>query len=718
MSAEELGLLPDSHSDPIEAAEQQAALPRPAQGAPDLPAGLPLQRTSPSTPALWNRQRLVEKVRAFWITGVLEQSLAGAVHLALELHECPDAVTNAWSRAVQQPDQSGRSFPPGTPITQIYDEAGGELLILGEPGAGKTTLLLELTRDLLQRAAANEVHPIPVVFNLSSWNAKRAAFAAWLVEELDGKYQVPRQVGQTWVENDQILPLLDGLDEVSPAFLQACVDAITTYRREHGLVPLVICSRREEYLELTTPLLLQRAFGIQPLTHQQIDDYLTGTGEQVKTWQEAFRNDAALQQLVTTPLMLSILTAAYRGRLAEDLKGSGTTEQRREQVFATYIERMFKRRKLADHYCAQQSIRWLAYLAQQMKQHHQSVFYLERMQFDWLPTPRLQQICRGLFVGLWAGLLSAVIVGFMALAMAGTLFGAFVVTPCITTGIGLLAGIVGAIGEKRLSTPLKKVATGMMAGTIVGGGIIWIGNLFPSFSNIRAGVEAWLVIVLVFLRLSIREGEIQPVEVVAWSWKGMYQTFSSSLATSVLLLTASGVTGAFFAWTVPGLGVGIIIVLLFGLLSLVIVGFLSGFTGTMLNERFLVRPNQGIRRSASYAVRYGLGAGLLTWLVLTLAGTFIARFFPHLLVKPGFVFFGILGFTLTIGLAFGFCKGGEACLKHLLLRLMLWRAGNIPWNYSHFLDYATERILLRKAGGGYMFMHRLLLDYFASLSRR
>jgi hypothetical protein len=39
----------------------------------------------------------------------------------------------------------------------------------------------------------------------------------------------------------------------------------------------------------------------------------------------------------------------------------------------------------------------------------------------------------------------------------------------------------------------------------------------------------------------------------------------------------------------------------------------------------------------------------------------------------------------------------------------------IPWRYSRFLDYAAERILLRKVGGGYIFVHRLLLEYFASL---
>ena len=45
---------------------------------------------------------------------------------------------------------------------------------------------------------------------------------------------------------------------------------------------------------------------------------------------------------------------------------------------------------------------------------------------------------------------------------------------------------------------------------------------------------------------------------------------------------------------------------------------------------------------------------------------------------------------------------------------MLVRNGSIPWNYVKFLDYAAERILLRKVGGGYTFIHRMLLEYFAA----
>ncbi|MEA1869960.1 MAG: hypothetical protein U9N09_07450 [Euryarchaeota archaeon] len=59
--------------------------------------------------------------------------------------------------------------------------------------------------------------------------------------------------------------------------------------------------------------------------------------------------------------------------------------------------------------------------------------------------------------------------------------------------------------------------------------------------------------------------------------------------------------------------------------------------------------------------------------------------------------------------------GGLACIQHLVLRIMLWRNGFAPLNYARFLDCAAGRIFLRKVGGGYIFVHRLLLEYFASL---
>ncbi len=183
-----------------------------------------------------NRQRMLERVHAFWIKGVLEQSLHGAALIALGLHEQTEAIDNPWRLVLKQPDQPEQTLPPGTHITQVYDGAGGELLILGEPGSGKTTLLLELARDLLERAQKDDTHLMPVIFNLSSWAVKRQPITEWFVEALNTKYQVPRKLGKSWVDTDQILLLLDGLDEVKTEYRTACVDAINAYRGEHGLV--------------------------------------------------------------------------------------------------------------------------------------------------------------------------------------------------------------------------------------------------------------------------------------------------------------------------------------------------------------------------------------------------------------------------------------------------------------------------------------------------
>ncbi len=75
---------------------------------------------------------------------------------------------------------------------------------------------------------------------------------------------------------------------------------------------------------------------------------------------------------------------------------------------------------------------------------------------------------------------------------------------------------------------------------------------------------------------------------------------------------------------------------------------------------------------------------------------------------------GLLG-GLLFGLLGALAHGGYACLSHLALRLVLWHDAAMPWRYARFLDYAAERLFLRKVGGGYIFVHRLLLEYFASL---
>ncbi|MBZ0293180.1 MAG: hypothetical protein K8L99_11500, partial [Anaerolineae bacterium] len=61
-----------------------------------------------------------------------------------------------------------------------------------------------------------------------------------------------------------------------------------------------------------------------------------------------------------------------------------------------------------------------------------------------------------------------------------------------------------------------------------------------------------------------------------------------------------------------------------------------------------------------------------------------------------------------------FFGGGIPVIQHIVLRHILSSEGVIPrWRYDRFLDHCAELGLLRKVGGGYIFRHRMLLEYFA-----
>jgi hypothetical protein len=113
--------------------------------------------------------------------------------------------------------------------------------------------------------------------------------------------------------------------------------------------------------------------------------------------------------------------------------------------------------------------------------------------------------------------------------------------------------------------------------------------------------------------------------------------------------------------------------------------------------------------------RNGLLTGLIVWLVLGLGIGLSSELSGMVNVDLVYSLLTGLLVGLIFGLIFGLLFGGAAFIKHFVLRWFLWRGGSMPWNYPRFLDNAADLILLRKVGGGYIFVHRLLLEYFASL---
>lgn len=578
------------------------------------------------------RAQMIKNVRAIWITGFLEETLYRKKLIALGLATQPGAVVTPLDLRVQRPGQAPRSLQAGTSIIEVFDTLGERLLILGAPGAGKTTLLLDLAHDLLDRAERTVTFPVPVVFNLSSWARQRPPLADWLIDELVGVYDLPRTLAQAWVAADQVLPLLDGLDEVAAEYRGACVEVINTFRTEHGLLPLVVCSRSDEYDALMTRLRMQGAVVVQPLTREQVNTYLGQIGKPLAAMRAALRDDPALWELLDTPLMLSIMTLTYADQAVTALRAAPSLEARRTHLFAAYVNRMLQRRGMRPHYTPMQTVRWLAWLARQMAQHDQAVFYLERMQPDWLPARQQRHYPWGVGLGL------------------GVAFG---------LGLGVGFGLFYGPGDE--------LVFGLVIGLLVG---------------------------LIFGLT--QQPQIVSVEVLHWSWREI----KIGLVFGVVFGLIFGVVLVF--------AFGLVYALVLELLLVLACGLLGGLLGMSAGEIELkLSPNQGIHRSAHNAVLAGLFGGLLGSVGGGLFGGVGGGLFGGVS--------GAVGGAVSSGLLVGMWYGGFTVIKHAILRLLLWRAGAIPWHYVRFLDFCAECILLRKLGGGYVFLHRLLMDYFAAL---
>lgn len=259
-----------------------------------------------------NRGRMLNHLRQFY-QELLDQSLQGITPIELDLSTQPDAVQNVRDQTFRKKSRTKQLSLRETSISQIYDDAQQELLILGEPGAGKSTLLLHLADHLTAQAERNENEPIPIVLPLASWATKQEMFEEWLIEQIVQIYRVPRNICREWLQQEQLLPLLDGLDEIKEEVRPACIIAINGYRDAH-FGPLVVCSRTAEYKHVTVGqrLTLRNAIVVQPLTREQIDTAIKQEGGALESLQRQLQRQPEWRQLASTPLMLHVLIMTYQ----------------------------------------------------------------------------------------------------------------------------------------------------------------------------------------------------------------------------------------------------------------------------------------------------------------------------------------------------------------------------------------------------------------------
>ncbi len=656
-----------------------------------------------------NRVRFLARLR-FQYDELWEQSLQGVALITLGLTEKPDAVLHHAELLLHVPPPPERSLPEGTSITDVYDQSGQGLLILGEPGAGKSTLLLGLARQLVERAERDPVLPLPVILPLSSWAVKQPPFTEWLAAQLSLIYDVPFRLSRAWVQTNQVLPLLDGLNEVSLAYREACVAAITSYHVEH-LTSIVVSSRTAEYFGLSKRLPLNNAVIVQPLTPQQASAYLASMG--VSTM--AFRSNLVLEELATTPLLLNLLLLNLQVTSSiEDLLAVGSPNVRtlQRRFFASYVQGAFRRGPFNADYPPQLAIRWLAWLAQQLVRSNQTVFYIEQIQPTWLPEGRLQHLHHritrigfeglviGLTVGLIGGLAGGLVVGLASGFVGGLVGGASCYFVYDRRGtIKPAETIVWSWVRARQNTVVL-----LMASLAIEVSILSLGWFKPSlFNGIAFGLIGGLVGGASCYFVYDRRGTIKPTEIIIWSWAQVRQIIVVSLMASLVI----GVSILSLSWSKLGLFYGISFGLISTLLPLLFLVLIGGSRSETFDYHRHIIPNEGILRSARNGLLLGLPCGALCGL---LVGLFLGLLRGISTGLSGGLVIGVL-----VGMLVWIFNGGRAWVEHFILRALLRYAGYAPWNYSRFLDYATDHTILRKVGGGYIFQHRLLFEYFSNL---
>ncbi|HEY6406921.1 MAG TPA: hypothetical protein VIY29_05580, partial [Ktedonobacteraceae bacterium] len=227
--------------------------------------------------------------------------------------------------------------------------------------------------------------------------------------------------------------------------------------------------------------------------------------------------------------------------------------------------------------------------------------------------------------------------------------------------------------------------------------------------------------------------EIKPAEVFVWSWKRMGQNLVKLLGVGLLgVLLVGLLIGLFYGlyewithqtenvlklvsdvllgeWRFALFAVPFFMLVGGGLLA----GLTGGLSGRVLEEHRITTPNQGIR----YSLRQGIILGTVWGLAGGIVGATLGGVVSGVHDLNGLLsLMGYYGLIIgpLVGVTSGLRGGGMACIQHIVLRWSLWKAGSLPWNCARFLDYANAHILLRKVGGGYIFIHRMLLEYFAS----
>ena len=297
--------------------------------------------------------------------------------------------------------------------------------------------------------------------------------------------------------------------------------------------------------------------------------------------------------------------------------------------------------------------------------------------------------------------------------------------------VGIIVGLLLGLNQGLLGG-LNLWLTGGLSAIIASGELRFTLNVILDKVLKEGAFFGCIGVFLSILQLG-KKSEIELAEIIVLSGKRLRQSFmgTTQLAMSgrivLLIFLLSGLNAGLDAGFAEGVNAGISAGLSNGLvdgLSLgaaywILFGFWASFSRETLDDHLRTKPNQGIRRSLRNALLLGWFAGIVCFLTALLKD--VLYFAPEqgldlrLSQQLSYLISDWIIVSYTGALLMALFMGGLTCLRHLLLRIQLRHLGVIPRHYVRFLNDAARRVVLYRDGGGYRFMHRLLLDYFADM---
>lgn len=266
----------------------------------------------------------------------------------------PDAVARRHNPLASFKARAGIN-DEGQPVASVNEGMAkykGRVLLLGEPGAGKTTALMSYARQRVSDRLNDPTQPLPILLRCAEWESSPPLpLDAWAAKATG--------LADHDLAAQPKLLLLDGLDELGASRTEKIKEVDREIERSYdprkrfleqlppGNGEVLLSCRVQDYAEIHEQAKLNGAVTLQPLTDEQIQEYLHDLPD---LW-TALQADAGLLEIARTPLLLSFFAYGFKDapQEAQSLRDLSKA-QLGDKIFERYVHERYahEERRLLD----------------------------------------------------------------------------------------------------------------------------------------------------------------------------------------------------------------------------------------------------------------------------------------------------------------------------------------------------------------------------------